>query len=336
MDHTVTARGTGAGGLATPAARWALVFAWLMGAVKALVDGQFNPQYVTLPVACLLCLVAAVVLTRREDLPLSGVLATVVTALVLTAMILALSVPPDRASIWQLQFGATLLALLFVRGDLVHAVIGAALHSAIFIVWALWYSMPVSWLLTVLTAPCVVYFLAVTWLFGLRRVVMQERTHRSEAAEHVRQTRAEREAARRIGRELALVRAKTGNVLALLRDGAPLDKELRGEIAVVGGEIRDRLRSPRLQHPELNRAISALRAGGTSVNVLAEDSESAPELGDRAAEQIAAVVRDEAGADSLVLTWNEPERVSIVARHGDRSERHIVEVLPAVSRSDAE
>ncbi|MFV0432769.1 MAG: hypothetical protein ACK5LO_02125 [Leucobacter sp.] len=144
MDYTLTAQGTGAGGLATRAARWALVFVWALGAVKALIDGQFNPAYITLPIACILCLVAVVLLTRRENLPLSNLLATLVAALVLTATALALSVPPDQASIWQLQFSAKLLALLFVRGNLVHAGIGAIAHSAMLVGWALQYDMPLS------------------------------------------------------------------------------------------------------------------------------------------------------------------------------------------------
>lgn len=176
------------------------------------------------------------------------------------------------------------------------------------------------------------YALGIIWLFALRHIVVQERAHRSETAEHARQIGAEHEAAERIGRELALVRAKTEHVLALLRDGAPLDDELRTEIAVVEGEIRDRIRSPRLQHPELNAAISTARARGTQVNVLAEDSPDAPRLREAAAHEIAAVLRQAAGSDSLVIAWTEPERVSIVARHGERSERYLVEVEPVDPR----
>lgn len=62
------------------------------------------------------------------------------------------------------------------------------------------------------------------------------------------------------------------------------------------------------------------------MNVLAEDSPGAPQLGERAASEIAAILRDEEGADSLVIAWTEPERVSVVARKGDRSERYLVEI----------
>lgn len=259
----LTARTIGAGGLATPGARWALMFAWSMGGVKAVIDGQFTPAYLTLPMACALCLVVVILLTSGEDLPLGRPLASLATALVIVATGLAFAVtPPEEVSIWQLHFVSYLLALLFVRGNPVFAGIGAAIHFAMVTAWVLVNSMPIAVFTQIMMSPLVAYAASVIWVLTLHRIVAQEQGHRSEAAEYARQIRAEHEAAERIVSELELVRSKTERVLARLRDGATLDDEFRTQIAVIEGEVRDRIRSPRLQHPEVNLAIAAARARG--------------------------------------------------------------------------
>lgn len=328
MD-AVTAQGTGAGGLATRGARWALVFAWALGGVKAFIDEQLTPEYFTLPLACTLCLVAVFLLTRRENLPLTGPAATLVTVLLLIALVFTLLAPPEEASIWQVHFTAQLIALLFVRGNPVHAYAGAVAHLAAVAIWASVNSVPLTAFAQIMTAPLVAYAAGLIWLHSLRLIVARERAHRSEAAEHARQISAEQEAAERIGQELELVRSKTEDVLARLRDGTTLDEGFRTEIAVIEGEMRDRIRSPRLQHPELNRAIAEARGRGASVSVLADDSPDAPHLPEAAAHEVAEVLRGATDSDALVIAWTEPERVSIVARKGGQNERHLVEAIPA-------
>lgn len=330
MD-TLTAQGTGAGGLATRGARWALVFAWALGGAKAAVDGQFTLSYLSLPVSCALCLVAVLLLTRRENLPLGSPTATLVAALALVATGLALAAPPEQISIWQLHFTSHLLALLFVRGNPAPAITGAAAHLAMVTAWTVANSLPFAVLGQILAAPFIAYAAAVAWHLTLRRIVRQERAHRGEAAEHDRQMRAQQQAALAIDLELELVRSKIEHMLIRLRDGSPLDEGFRTEIAAVEGEIRDRIRSPRLQHPELNRAIAAERARGASVNVLADDAPDAPPLGDRTANEIAAVLRNAPAADSIVIAWTEPQRVSIVTRRDGESTRHLVEVDEALT-----
>lgn len=326
----LTARGIGAGGLATRGARWALVCAWALGGVKAGIDGQLTPSYLTLPMACVLCLVAVFLLTRREDAPLSAPLAALVAALLIVATALALTVPFEEASIWQLHFASYLLALLLVRGNPLPAAIGAVVHFALMLWWTSANEVPPEALWEILPPPLIAYLVSVLWLFSLRRIVEQERAHRSDAAEHARQAGAELEASRRVELELELVRARTEHVLTRLRDGAVLDDGLRAEIAVVEGEIRDRIRSPRLQHPELNRAIASVRARGASVNVLADDSPDGPRLGERAANEIASVLRSAPDADSIVIAWTEPQRVSIVTQRDGESTRRHVEVDEAL------
>ncbi len=154
----------------------------------------------------------------------------------------------------------------------------------------------------------------------------REHAHRSDVAKHERQIQAEHEAAQRSAREFELVRSKVSDILVRLCTGEPLDGAFRTEIAVVEGSIRDRIRSPRLQHPALTYEIDAARARGASVTMLADDSTDAPSLDKAAAREIAAVLRGLTGADSLVVAWTEPEYVSIVARDGERIERHVIQV----------
>ncbi|MFT3798920.1 hypothetical protein [Microbacterium sp.] len=322
----MTTRSIGAGGLATGRARWALAFAWALGGVKALIDGHFTAEYPSLPIVCALCLIVVFVVTRRDDAPLSGALAAVSTAILIAATVLALLATPAAVSIWQLHFVAYLLALLFVRGNALAAAVGAATHLILVVAWmALTAATPFSFG-QIMTPPAVAYIAVVVWVLVLRRIVLREQRLRSEAAEHERQIRAEQEAAEHIGRQLARVRTATEPALTQLRDGAVLDVELHRRIAVVEGALRDRLRSPRLQHPALDQAIAAARARGASVNVLAGDLDAAPALGDTAAAQLAGILHAAADADTIVIAWTETDRVSVVARSGERTTRHVVEV----------
>lgn len=325
---TLTAQGTGAGGLATRGARWAFLFAWATGGAKAIIDGQFELSSPILLSACVLLLVGMILLTHREDLPLRGLRAIAVPVLALAALALELAVGPDEALVWLLHFAGYLIAALFVRGNPVLGGVAMTVYLVALTGWTFYHGLPTAVAVQILMPPLVAFAVGIVWQLVLRGIVRRERAHRSEAAEHERQIRAEREAAERTRRELDLVRSKVEDPLIRLRDGAVLDKAFRTELAVIEGGIRDRMRSPRLQHPELDRAIAAARARGASVTVLADDSSDSPRLGERAASEVAAILRDAVDAASLVVAWTEPELVSVVVRSGDRSERHGVEVDP--------
>jgi hypothetical protein len=325
---TLTAQATGAAGLATRGARWAFLFAWAMGGAKAIIEGKFDPSSPIILSACVLLLTGVILLTHREDLPLHGLRAVAVPVLALAALGLELAVGPDEALLWLLHFPGYLIAALFVRGNTVLGAVGTGLYLVALTGWIFYHGLPAESAFQILMPSLVAFAVGIVWQQVLRGVVRRELAHRSEAAEHARQIRAEREAAERTRRELDLVRSKTEHALIRLRDGAPLDEAFRTELAVIEGGIRDRIRSPRLQHPDLDRAIAMARARGASVTVLAEGSPGSPPLGEREAREVAAILQDTADADSLVIAWTEPGLVSVVARSGDRSERRVVEVDP--------
>ena len=319
----VTVQGTDAGGLATRATRWALVFAWAMSGAQTIIDGQSAPSVPLLALAYALTLAAVLILTSTGDLRLTGAAALAVPYLALSATAVGLLAAPAVASIGLLHFASYPLALLFIRGNPVLGGVGATVHVAMVAVWVRLHDAGLDVAVQVLVALVVASIVSIVWMLTLRVIVARERTHRLAAAEHALQSDLAREASEYIGRELDLVRAKTEGVLAGLRDGDALDDESRARIAVIEGEIRDRIRSPRLQHPEVTAAIATARARGAAVTVLAEAAPDAPRgLSERAASEIVAVLRRMVAFDSLVIAWSNPELVSIVGQDAGRSERH--------------
>lgn len=323
MD-TVTAPGTGAGGLATTGVRWALIFALAMSALKTVIDGRIAPSPVTVALAYLLALVAMILLTHPENRPLHGWYAALVPVCALSATALELLAQPDQAPVWLLHFASYPIALLFVRGNLILGGASALAQLGIVTGWAAWHQAGWATPLEILIAPLVAYPVGVIWQLTLRIIVAQEQAHRAAAAEHTRQVRRQQAASAYIRRELDLVRARTENTLTRLRDGTPLADEFRREIAVIEGELRDRLRSPQLQHPALNQAIAVARARGISVTVLADPLPEALPLTDRAATELATLVGAAGTAERLVISWTEPARMTLVTQQAERSERQVV------------
>lgn len=326
MRRFRAAEGVGAGGLAAPGARWALVFVWAMGSVRRVLDGQPIIPSLWFPIAYTMLLIAVLLLTRRENLPLRCANAILVPSLALGGLVIVQAAQPETPPDWMVYVTAYLMALLFVRGNPVASGVGVLVHLVIVGTWAGTGAVPADMLAHVLLASLIAGTVAVVWRVTLSTIVAREHEHRSDAAKHERQIQAEHEAAERSARELELVRSKASDVLARLSAGEPLDDAFRTEIAMVEGGIRDRIRSPRMQHPVLTREIDAARAQGTSVTMLADDSPDAPNLGEATAREIAAILRSLNGADSLVVAWTEPEHVSIVAREGERIERHVIQV----------
>lgn len=320
--------GTDAGGLATRGTRWALVFAWVMSGAKTVIDGDAAPSVALLVVAYVLALMAVIVLTRQEDRPLSHPLAASVPVLALAATAIGLMAAPEEAPIGLLHFASYPLALLFVRGNPIAGGVGAAIHVAMVTVWAGVQGAGIEVALQVLVALMVASAVGIVWSLTLRVIVAREQAHRADAAEHARQGYLAREMSEYIRGELELVRAKTEDVLVRLRDGEPLDDGFRARVAVIEGEIRDRIRSPRLQHQAVTDAIAAARARGASVTVLAEETPGAPRLSERAASEIADVLHRMIAFDSLVIAWSDPSRVSIVGRGDGVSERYEVVADP--------
>ncbi len=282
MDR-LTAKGTGAAGLATAAARWTLCFAWLMGVASGLLSGIVTPDNPSLALGYLMALVGAVVLTSPGDTPLSGSLASVVVVCCLTVAVIVLADNPTGA-VYLFDYASFLVALLVPRGNRWHGAVGGAVMIVGAVAWGLATGALVSTITGLVSLAVMAQVLGVVWRLVLRRTVRLTRWHRSAAAADQRAIIAAEKATRLLESELAEVRTVAEPVLRRIAEGHPMTEELAREVAMTEGQIRDRLRAPTFRHPALIDAIATLRSRGTDVTVVSPPH--IERIGDAAAAQI--------------------------------------------------
>ncbi|MBN9192156.1 hypothetical protein [Microbacterium sp.] len=329
--NVVTARGTGASGLATRAARWAMVFVWTTGIARGLLEGVFSPPTVLVIAAHAAVLAGVFLLTAPSDRPLGRGRAAAVTAVALAATVVAVVTTTHAADVWLLDFSTYLLALMLARGNPAFGLAGGAGQVLFVVGWGTATAQPPSGIVAMLAIPMLSFVLGVVWRVVLRWIVARERAHRSEQARAERQAAAAEVATRRFRRELAEVRAEVLPVLAELRDGIPIDDDVHARVAVLEGTIRDRMRAPTLTHPLVTTAAAVARARGVRVALLAPASERPVRIDDDAAARIAAAVRDASDGSVVVSVGDaDPTAVTIVT-DGTRPGRTTVPdaVVPA-------
>jgi hypothetical protein len=326
MDD-VTAAGTGAAGLATRGARWALVFVWTMGVAKGVIDGRFAHPDPLLMTAYAVALGGALVLTHPVDRPLSGIRAALVpiAALTVTALVLLADVPAQPE--WLIDFSAYLLALLIARGNPVLGLGCGVVQVAGVVLWGIATGRPASGVTAMLAIAVMSYVLGIIWRMVLRGVVRQERAHRTEAAESDRRERAARAAAAQFQLDLEAIRDQAAPVLSRIARGDDLDPALLADISVLEGAIRDRVRSPRLRHPQLDEAVSRARRRGVRVTLLADVGTVPRTIGDAAAGRIVDILGRHPAARSVVVAAAAPEsdELSVLVETPEGHAREVVD-----------
>lgn len=315
--RAIPLRGTGAAGLATPAARWAMVFVWVTGVVRGQLEGVFATVAPALVGAHLAVLAGAILLTDRRDGPLARGRGAAVAAIALAATIAAVAATGTAADVWLLDFSAFLLALMLARGGVVAGGAGGAAQIVVVVGWAVATGQASAGTATMLAIPVLSYVLGVVWLVVLRGIVRAERAHRSETACAEREGAAAHAAGRRYERERQEVRAAAEPILRALRDGEPIDPAMTARVSVVEGAIRDRTFAPGLCHPVLAVAVAAARSRGVSVALLADDADGAGVVTDGAAARLARLV-DAVTVGGVVIGVDsaDPAAVTIVTRGG--------------------
>lgn len=272
-------------GVGTRGARWALVVVWVLFVLSGLLDGAFSLSHPMQTVGACVALVGAVLLTTPGVGALAPSRALLVTACAASAAVLLLASGEVGGELWLVNFAAYLPALLIARGNprigllggLVLVVTGAAVCIGI--------GTPLGTIVEVFTIPLAALIVGVLWFLMLRSIVAREQAHRSEAARAAFSTRLAQEANAANIRELREICRDAEPLLEAVATGQPLSEELRREIAIVEAGIRDRIRSPGLQHPLLVEAITACRRRGVTVVVLGDGFEDA---GDHLAAEVAA------------------------------------------------
>ncbi|CAN7160423.1 hypothetical protein LJR045_000191 [Microbacterium sp. LjRoot45] len=300
MDTVATARGTGTAGLSTPAGRAVMIFVWLCGVANGILLG-YLPAEPLLALGYALALPGALALTTQHDRPLRPLGAGFVLACGLTMTAVSLATVDEAQRLWLVDFAAYLMALLFPRANSVFAAIGWVLQFGGVLLWIALTGQSFAGAVLLLGMPLAAYLAAGMWRVLLARFVSLELQHRSEEAESRRQAVASEDAIREYQAQLEIVKEETTGILTRIAAAAPIDDALRSDVVAVEGRIRDRLRSPELQHPELVRVVEAARRRGIRGAVLAEPSAQMQRaLTDAAARQLAEAV-DRLDAGSFVI-----------------------------------
>ena len=244
-------------------------------------------------------IVASVVLTRPGGrLSEFDSVVLICSSVVASLALLAYNDPADN--IWMYIFASYLVTAQAGRGNLIGALTGAFLVCVVGAAWAGFHAADPSGYVAVLAIP-VLNPLVFAWLHVvMKRYVVRARQHRSEAARSA-EAKAAAAAALELGRrELAEVRREAEPLLRRLSGGETLGEGFRAELVTIEATIRDRIRSPRLQHPVLNVAIRNLRQQGATVLLLGEADEGGfSPMGDALAEAVSERIGD-LGAGSRV------------------------------------
>ncbi|MFF5624886.1 hypothetical protein ACFY5A_05935 [Microbacterium sp. NPDC012755] len=324
MD-AVNTTGTGASGLASRAARWVMVAVWASGVASGVLAGHFSPPRPLLMLAYLVALAGAVLLTDPRDRPLTGLRALSIPAATLSITLLVLIEGTAAKDVWLIDYAAYLVALQVARGNLVTGLSGTALQVAAVLIWAEIGGQDAGGVANMLAIPVSVAVLGLLWRGILRGMVGRERRHRSAAAESERMTRALDAASGDLQRELDAIRAQVSPTLRMLRDGGELTEEALTGIRILEGAIRDRIRSPRLQHPALNAAAAQARARAVSITMLS-DAEDERVLGDAAATRVAQLVTEAPSGATAVITvgGEQQDAVTVVLDVEGTHHRYVV------------
>lgn len=320
----VTATGTGATGLGTPTARWALAAVWLLSIAWGAITGAFAELTLVRILPYLTLLVGGYLLSTPGNQPLSPPRAVGVVVAALVADIFVLRALTVVQESWPLSLAYYLVALLIARGNSIIGGIGAAVTLGYGLSWAILTRAAPEATLDLLAIPFIAIVVGAIWRVVLRRVVARERAHRTDAARAARQTRVAAEAVEANRREFAEIGRQADPLLERIATGEPLG-ELRVELRVTEGAIRDRIRSPGLQQAVLTDAIADRRRVGVDVLVLGEQGiENQP--GPGCIETISALVA-EADAGRVTVRILPPGReaaASVVHQRGDGVRRTMI------------
>lgn len=190
------------------------------------------------------------------------------------------------------EFAFVLIALLAARGSLVAAaagVLGGALLAAR---WAWLQDAAPLAIVDLVAVPASYVLIGYLWRWALGRIVRQETAHRGEVARTALALAVAKGAAESTAADLRQIRAEATPGLVLLRDGAPLEPESIKQLSMAEASIRDRIRVPRLQVPQVQRAARSARHRGASVVMIGEPTDVRPVISDELAAALARILDD--------------------------------------------
>jgi len=313
-DRGVDDRGVGAAGLNTVAARFALLFVWGCGVASGVIDGAFAPLHVEAVATYAALLLGAIILTYPQGGALGTGRACTLWAIALgvTVAPMLLTTVPDGA--WLANFPAYLLGLMIARGNVWWGVTGNAIQALLFVLWAVSADGLLDRGLGFAATPVMTACTGLAWHFLLRWAVARERMHRSEAARSALRAAIAEDAAATYRSDVERVDREARRSLTELHIGRPLDHAFRIEMTALEGSIRDRIRSPSLQHPLVIDALDAARRRGVSVSVLvgAMFGHDERPVGTEAARELSALLATATATADTVVISSDPQSPGII------------------------
>ncbi|NMD47243.1 MAG: hypothetical protein GYA85_10825 [Propionibacterium sp.] len=320
----LTVKRTGATWLGIPTTRWALAAILPLGVAWGALTGAFAELNLVriLPYAVLL--IGGYLLSAPGNQPLSPPRAVGVVAAALAADVLVLRALTVVQDSWLRSLAYYLVALLIARGNSIIGGIGAAVTLGYGLTWGVLTRAAPDAVVELLAVPLIAIVAGVIWRVVLRQMVARERLDRADAVRAELQARADAEAVEASRRELAEIARQARPLLDRIVAGEPLG-ELRVDLRVTEGAIRDRIRSPGLQRPILTDAIAERRRAGVDVLLLGEHATETP-LTQDSIETIGALIA-EADSGRVTVRILPPGRdavASVVHQRGDGVRRTMI------------
>ena len=313
-------------GVGTPAARWAMIAIWLLSIAWGAITGVFAELELVdvLPYATLL--LGGYLLSAPGIQPLSQPRAVGVVAAALVADIFVLRALTTVQDSWLLSLAYFLVALLIARGNSVIGGIGAAITLGYGVAWAMLAGAAPEGVVDLLAIPVIAIVVAIVWRLVLRRMIEREQVRRGDAARAERETLVSAESVEANRRELAAIATQARPLLGRIAAGDPLE-EFRADLRVAEGGVRDRIRSPGLQHPVLIAAVAEARRAGVEVLLLGELGTENPPT-PACVDAISALISEaEAGRVTVrILPPGRDAAASVVHQEGEDVRRTMVAV----------
>lgn len=320
----LTSASTGAGGLGTPAARWALTATWAFGVASDVLGSALAPPFSSDLLAPPCGLLGALVLTRRGNEPLSTGRAVVVGAAAVISAFGALASDAPLGHTWSFNFAAYLAALLLPRGNVRTGLVSGALIGMLGLGWAIHSEASTSQLIDLLALPLLALVVGGTWRWLLARIVARELTYNRDTERAAMATRIADASAAATQAELTEIGNEVGGLLRAIRDGRQLDDDLLAEISITEADLRDRIRSPNLRDACLRTAIDRARRRGVNVLLLGNSPHQRP-VTDALAKSIAESI-DAIPSGTVTVRTIRPGRDGVISlvRADDQAKEHLV------------
>jgi hypothetical protein len=316
----LSTRAPTASGLGTTAARLGIVFVWLTGVARGVIEPPVNDLVRTIP-CYLLVLVSGFLLTvpgsrRLDPWRAAGVAAV---AVIVPVTVLPGSTVPAQTSpdVWVIDISAYLAALMIARGNVLAGWTGGALQAGAVIAWSL--AAAPSAGASLLSHGVSALIVGTIWRFVLASLVRREQLLSDSSARDALAADALERATANARAELGAIVERARPALERVASGDALTPVERWEIAAVEAEIRDRIRSPELSGAVVVRAAADARRRQVDVVLLGDSASPSDRLSDALAARVAdAIDATDRGRISVrVLPPGRAGAVSIVVDRGD-------------------